>query len=60
MSKDQVEQMKILISTLKVSITLKDKNKIQAALNQLNDFATPIAHIAMDQIIQDALQGKTI
>lgn len=60
MSEDQIEQMKILISTLEDTITLKDKNKIQAALNQLNDFATPIAHIAMDQIIQDALQGKTI
>ena len=60
MSEDQVEQMKLFIAALEDTITLKDKNKIQTALNQLNEFATPIAHIAMDQIIQDALQGKTI
>ena len=52
------------LSKLKVNLEKKietrDKNIIEAAMADLNDFATPLAHEAMDKNIGAAIKGTKI
>ncbi|MFN4079347.1 MAG: molecular chaperone DnaK [Saprospiraceae bacterium] len=53
-------QLLALLHNLRQSVSQTDKDAIRAAMEALNDFATPLAHRAMDQQVAAALQGKQI
>ncbi len=42
------------------TIASRDKNKIEAALADLNEYATPLAHTAMDHSLIEAMKDKKI
>lgn len=60
MSEKEIEQMKMLAGIVKDCLGGDDKNKIEEALKNLNDFAAPFAHAAMDRIISTSLSGKSL
>lgn len=53
-------KLKDLNEGVKQSIETRDKNKIQMAMDTLNDYATPLAHEAMDRNVAGAMKDTTI
>lgn len=49
-----------LVSTLREAAQRDDKNLINKAIEDLNTFTHPLAHLAMDAAIGEAMKGKTI
>ena len=60
LSETDKTQLRRLLENLRACVSQTDKDAIRAAMEALNDFATPLAHQAMDQHIGAALQGKQI
>ena len=60
LSKEEVESIVSLNSTLKDAIKNQNKNDIESAMQALNVYTTPLAHKALDQNIQHALKSTTI
>ncbi len=60
LSKIEVSEIEKLVSNLLTAIEEKDKEKIQNAQDELNDFTKPFAERMMDQTIATALKGKSI
>jgi Fe-S protein assembly chaperone HscA len=60
MSDTEVSEMNTLIEIVKASLVTEDKNQIDLAVKNLNDFAAPIAQKSLDKVISHALKGKTI
>lgn len=58
--KETLNQLSKLKINLEQKIASRDKNIIEAAMADLNDFATPLAHEAMDQNIGAAIKGTKI
>jgi len=55
-----VQKLKEFVGQIKDQIKNKDKNLIEKNLEQLNNFAQPVAHQAMDYTVQNALHGKKV
>jgi molecular chaperone HscA len=51
---------KKLAAVLTEMIAQADKNLIQTAIANLNNYTTPLAHRAMDATIQNAMRGTKI
>ena len=49
-----------LVSQLKNMLSETDKDAINTAIQDLNDYTAPLAHRAMDKNIADAMKGKKI
>ena len=60
LSKEEIESIVSLNSTLKDTIKNQNKNDIESAMQALNVYTTPLAHKALDQNIQHALKSTTI
>lgn len=60
LSEEEVKKTKTLAAELKKAAAGEDKDKINQAIQALNDFTTPLAHRAMDETISKAMQGKKI
>ncbi len=58
--KETLNQLSELKVNLEQKIASRDKNIIEAAMASLNEFATPLAHEAMDQNIGAAIKGTKI
>jgi molecular chaperone HscA len=58
--KEDIDQLNSLNLLLKKAINSTDKNKIEKAMHDLNTFAEPLAHYALDQQISQAMKGKSI
>ncbi len=49
-----------LLQKLNKAVSGKDKDAINKAIQELNDFTAPLAHRAMDETIQNAMAGKRV
>jgi len=49
-----------LLQKLNKAVSGKDKDTINKAIQELNDFTAPLAHRAMDETIQNAMAGKRV
>ncbi len=49
-----------LVNTLRGAVAGEDKDAINGAMEQLNDYTAPLAHRAMDVTIAEAMRGKKI
>lgn len=49
-----------LLSTLRTALSNTDKDVINKAIQELNNYTAPLAHRAMDQTIANAMKGKKI
>ncbi len=49
-----------LLQALQETTQGDDKDRIHAAIQQLNEYTAPLAHRAMDATIREAMQGKKI
>ncbi len=56
----QRAEYELLTKTLSELLTATDKNIILSAMDALNDFARPFAHIAMDNTVANAMKGKKL
>ncbi|MBP6183564.1 MAG: Fe-S protein assembly chaperone HscA [Saprospiraceae bacterium] len=56
----QVEKIQHLVTALHQAIDSDDKDQIQAAIQTLNTFTTPLAHRAMEVHISSAMKGKKL
>ncbi|MBK9642988.1 MAG: Fe-S protein assembly chaperone HscA [Saprospiraceae bacterium] len=53
-------EIKNICKELKSQINLKAKENIQEFMEKLKEITTPLAHLAMDNTIQEALKGQKI
>ncbi len=60
LSEEQISSIVRLLDELKSSSKGEDKDAINQAMTSLNDYATPLAHEAMDKVIQESLSGQDI
>lgn len=60
LSADQIDQLQKLAAAMKAQIKSGDKDQIHDAMDTLNKYASPLAHMAMDSVITESLQGKKI
>lgn len=60
LSVEQVTNLLELLGKLKTSTDGQDKDEINRSMTALNDYATPLAHEAMDKVIQESLSGQDI
>jgi molecular chaperone HscA len=58
-SEDQKELM-YLKNKVEAAINARDKNSILEAVEKLNEFSKPLAHIALENAIASALKGKKV
>jgi molecular chaperone HscA len=54
------ETTRTLASNLEKLTALSDKNAINKAIQELNEFTTPLAHRSMDKTILEAMKGKKV
>jgi molecular chaperone HscA len=57
---EEVEKTKKLAGILREKVSGTDKDAINLAMQNLNDFTNPLAHRAMDKVIASAMKGKKI
>jgi len=55
-----LQKLTSLADGAKETIATRDKNKIEAAIAALNEYATPLAHTAMDHSLIDAMKDTKI
>ncbi|HFA49961.1 MAG TPA: Fe-S protein assembly chaperone HscA [Bacteroidetes bacterium] len=60
LSENEISTTKSLAASLKSKIGGTDKDAINKAIQELNDFTSPLAHRAMDKTIAEAMRGKKI
>ncbi|MBX2817137.1 MAG: molecular chaperone DnaK [Saprospiraceae bacterium] len=55
-----LENLNDLNKAVQIAIDERDKNKIERAMESLNEYATPLAHTAMDKSILDAIKDQKV
>lgn len=60
LSKDEIEKTIALNTLLKQAVSLSDKDAIEMAMKNLNQYSTPLAHRALDANIGEALKGNKL
>ncbi len=60
LSDEQKNKMSSLLGELKEQLKGENKDLINQAMTRLNDYSAPIAHEAMDRVIQSSLGGKSV
>jgi molecular chaperone HscA len=56
----EIVETQRLTQELREAVAGTDKDKINAAMGELNKYTTPLAHRAMDKTIAEAMTGKAI
>jgi hypothetical protein len=56
----EVEEMNNYAEKLKIAIAEESKDNIEAAMQKLNEYSSPIAQKALDINISKALSGKEL
>lgn len=59
-SSQQISQLETFIYHLESAAANGSKDKIQKAMHELNEYSNPLAQIAMDHNIAQALKGKSV
>ncbi|HHM21826.1 MAG TPA: heat-shock protein Hsp70, partial [Bacteroidetes bacterium] len=60
LSREEKTTTRTLVSSLRDAMKKTDKDAINKAIQELNDYTTPLAHRAMDKTILEAMKGKKI
>ena len=60
LSENEINETKRYALALNEAIKNENKDNINEAIKQLNDYTAPLAHRAMDATIASAMRGKTI
>ena len=60
LTKEEIQKTQELTKALQKTVDGEDKDKINTAMETLNNFTNPLAHRAMDTAIIDAMKGKKI
>ena len=60
LSKEEIDTTQTLTNKLKTSIEGTDKDAINKAIQDLNEYTSPLAHRSMDKNIAEAMKGKEI
>ncbi|MEK7257614.1 MAG: Hsp70 family protein, partial [Bacteroidota bacterium] len=60
LSEEEKSKTRSLAEALKLATQADDKDRINQAIQNLNEFTAPLAHRAMDETIRDAMRGKKI
>jgi len=60
LSEKEITNTRKLAEALRQAAEGEDKDAINKAIEELNDYTAPLAHRAMDQTIAEAMRGKTI
>jgi molecular chaperone HscA len=60
LSEEQYAELARLRNELDDAKSGEDKDAINLAIQKVNDFTSPLAHLAMDKAIQDAMKGKKV
>ena len=60
LSDEEIRRTKELTALLRDTVGKDDKDAINVAMDNLNDFTNPLAHRAMDVNIKEALSGKKV
>lgn len=60
LSGTEKDKLKIFVDLLREAIGSKNKSALDKLMAELNEFASPLAHRAMDLNVQEALHGKKI
>lgn len=60
LSTEQVGNIRSLSEKLKMSIKGHAKDDIQKAIQDLNEYTTPLAHMAMERHVSNAMRGTKI
>lgn len=57
---EQIAQLQSLANDLRQAVAGTDKDAINLRMKALNDYATPLAHEALDQHVATAMKGKDL
>lgn len=60
LSEEEKATTRSLLASLKTALTNTDKDVINKAIQDLNEYTAPLAHRAMDQTIAKAMKGKKL
>ena len=60
LSEEEIAQTIALTENLKKTVAGQDKDAINQAMAELNDFTAPLAHRAMDVAVAEAMKGKKV
>ncbi len=60
LSEEEITKTKELTNLLRIATEETDKDSINAAMDNLNEFTNPLAHRVMDVNIKEALSGKKV
>lgn len=60
LSQEEIQQTRALTEALSLSVAGTDKDRINRAMEELNNYTAPLAHRAMDVTIAEAMKGKKI
>ncbi len=60
LDEEQITGIESRVKNLEQTIAATDKDAINAAMQELNDFSRPLAEVAMDNTIALAMKGKSI
>jgi len=60
LNETEVLAIQTLAAELKIAVAGEDKDKINAAMETLNQYSAPLAHRAMDITIAEAIKGKSV
>jgi molecular chaperone HscA len=60
LTREEIQTTAAALQALQLSLTMTDKNLIQAKSEELNEITRPFAERMMDASVKAALQGKSI
>jgi molecular chaperone HscA len=60
LSQEELDSTILLVQKLEEATSKDDKDFIQACMEDLNEYTTPLAHRALDANISDAMKGKKL
>lgn len=60
LSEEEKATTRSLLASLKTALSVTDKDVINKAIQDLNEYTAPLAHRAMDQTIAKAMKGKKL
>ncbi len=60
LSKSELASILSLQTELKNATSGTDKDRINKAIHELNEYSAPIAHRAMDKVVRDAMRGQQV
>ena len=60
LSTEEIEGIVSLKSALKSAFEGQDKDLINSAIQEINEYSSPIAHKVMDIVIQKAMKGQKV